>query len=68
MLCTTFFQVIQKRKKKRMKKKGRWNKYGHKFKNIMKFSENYADVHSIPSKFIQGVIFHNKQLKNRCYF
>lgn len=51
-----------------MKKKGRWNKYGQKFKNIMKFSENYADVHSIPSKFIQGVIFHNKQLKNRCYF
>lgn len=65
MLCTTFFQVIQKRKKKRMNKKGTWNKYGQKFKNIMKFSENYADVHGIPSKFIQGKIFHNKQLKNR---
>lgn len=69
MLCCVQLSFKWFRKeKKRMRKKARWSKYGQKLKNIMKFSENYTDVHRIPSKFIQGEIFHNKQLKNRWYF
>lgn len=50
MLNATYFPVIQKRKKKRMRKKDETSMT--KCQKIMNFSEDYAGVHCILSKYI----------------